>query len=50
MRYFVNVGAVYVFTKRTEKDGMGMQKFLFIGQTMRLEEDLLNANKTPCNQ
>ncbi len=28
---FENVGAVYVFTKRTE-------------------EDLLKANKTPCNQ
>ncbi len=82
---FEIVGAVYVYTKRTETDGRGVQKFLFIGQTRRLEdamfkhekwqclefngvncvcihldedeasrmkkeEDLLNANKTPCNE
>ncbi len=45
---FENVGALYVFTKRTEQDGKGMQKFLFIGQTRRLEEAMLKHEKWKC--
>ncbi len=46
---FNNIGAVYIFTERTEKSGGGdSYKSLYIGETAELGDRLANHEKLPC--
>ena len=43
-----DVGAVYVFTKRTVSEGKGKHELLYIGQTDNLANRIPNHEKWPC--
>jgi len=46
---FNDVGAVYVFTKRTvDSSGKGTHTFVYIGQTESLADRIPNHEKWPC--
>lgn len=46
---FNDVGAVYIFTKRTVgADSKGSHEFLYIGQTDSLKDRVPNHEKWPC--
>jgi hypothetical protein len=46
---FNDVGAVYIFTKRTVgSDGKGTHEFLYIGQTESLRDRIPNHEKWEC--
>jgi len=45
---FKNVGAVYIFTKRTKKDGNWSHKFLYIGESEDLGDRIANHDKWDC--
>lgn len=45
---FENIGAVYIFKKRTEKDGRGVQSFLYVGQTREMEDAMFRHEKWSC--
>jgi hypothetical protein len=45
---FKVIGAVYIFTKRTVKDGKGSHKELYIGQTDNISERFEQHEKWPC--
>ena len=45
---FENIGAVYIFTKRTVPNGKGSHKFLYIGETGELKDRISDHEKWPC--
>ena len=45
---FNNVGAVYIFSKRTIKDDTGTHSFIYIGETNDLSDRIPNHEKWPC--
>lgn len=46
---FNDVGAVYIFTKRTvDAAGKGNHKFIYIGQADSLKDRIPNHEKWPC--
>lgn len=45
---FKDVGAVYIFTKRTVSKGNGTHDFLYIGETGELGTRIPNHEKWPC--
>lgn len=46
---FTNIGAVYVFTKRSvDSDGQGTHTLLYIGEAGELGDRLANHEKRPC--
>jgi len=47
---FIDVGAVYIFSKRTIADRRGKHAFLYIGETSSLEERIPYHEQWPCAQ
>ncbi|MFQ5586523.1 MAG: hypothetical protein ACE5GF_06855 [Thermodesulfobacteriota bacterium] len=45
---FINVGAVYVFTKRAKRAGKLRYTFLYIGETGELADRVSTHEKWPC--
>lgn len=45
---FDDIGAVYIYSKRTVRDGKGSQKFLYIGEAAKLGSKLYNHEKWNC--
>ena len=45
---FKDVSAVYIFTKRSVKDGKGSHSFLYIGETGELGTRIANHEKWEC--
>jgi len=45
---FDNVGAVYIFTRRTVTNNIASHKCLYIGQTDRLKDRISNHDKRKC--
>lgn len=45
---FSNIGAVYVFTKRTVSNDKGSHTLLYIGETGELGNRISNHEKWPC--
>ena len=45
---FQNVGVVYIFTKRTIKEGTGDHERIYIGQTGELKNRIENHEKWDC--
>jgi predicted GIY-YIG superfamily endonuclease len=45
---FNNIGAVYIFTKRTTEQDKGSHTFLYIGQTSELGDRIAQHEKWPC--
>jgi hypothetical protein len=45
---FKNIGAVYIYTKRTVNEGKGTHEFLYIGETEELANRLSGHEKLPC--
>lgn len=45
---FKDVGAVYIFTQRTVKNGKGTHSFLYIGETGELGTRIANHEKWAC--
>ena len=45
---FKDIGAVYIFSKRTESQGKGSHSFLYIGETGRLGTRISGHEKWPC--
>ena len=45
---FENIGAVYIFTKRTVANDQGSHKFLYVGESGELSDRIANHNEWPC--
>jgi len=45
---FDNIGAIYIFSKRTYENRKGSHKFLYVGQTDQLANRIISHEKWPC--
>jgi hypothetical protein len=45
---FPNIGAVYIFLRRTIRNGNGSDKLIYVGQTGELADRISDHEKWPC--